>query len=298
MSETVHGVLVVDKPGGMTSHDVVARARRLFGTRAVGHAGTLDPMATGVLVLLFGEACKLSAYLTGQDKTYSAGVRFGSATDSLDADGRVTEERTLPAGWLARETLDRALAVERARTLQVPPAVSAISEGGRRAYQRVRAGETVELAPRPVRVARLELLEWSDAGVDVELEVSKGYYVRAFARDLGATLGVPAHLGRLRRLTSGAFSLRDASPWPPPEPLPPLLPLAQAALRALPPTRLSRTATAKARRGQTLTSDEVESTAGPNEISCWISPEGELVALGMRTEAGVYRVVRGMRDQS
>jgi len=208
MSETVHGVLVVDKPGGMTSHDVVARARRLFGTRAVGHAGTLDPMATGVLVLLFGEACKLSAYLTGQDKTYSAGVRFGSATDSLDADGRVTEERTLPAGWLARETLDRALAVERARTLQVPPAVSAISEGGRRAYQRVRAGETVELAPRPVRVARLELLEWSDAGVDVELEVSKGYYVRAFARDLGATLGVPAHLGRLRRLTSGAFSLR------------------------------------------------------------------------------------------
>src|SRR5690606_27846030 len=179
MGETVHGVLVVDKPGGMTSHDVVARARRLFGTRAVGHAGTLDPMATGVLVLLFGEACKLSAYLTGQDKTYSAGVRFGSATDSLDADGRVTEERTLPAGWLARETLDRALAVERARTLQVPPAVSAISEGGRRAYQRVRAGETVELAPRPVRVARLELLEWSDAGVDVELEVSKGYYVRA-----------------------------------------------------------------------------------------------------------------------
>ncbi|HLV68236.1 MAG TPA: tRNA pseudouridine(55) synthase TruB [Polyangiaceae bacterium] len=298
MSGAVHGVLVVDKPGGMTSHDVVAGARRLFGTRAVGHAGTLDPMATGVLVLLFGEACKLSAYLTGQNKTYRAGVRFGKATDSLDADGRVTEERTLPGGWLAESALERALDVERARTLQVPPAVSAISEGGRRAYERVRAGETVELAARPVRVARLELLEWSDAGAAVELEASKGYYVRAFARDLGATLGVPAHLESLRRLASGAFSLRDAHAWPPPSPLPGLVPTVEAARRALPTTHLSSAATVKARRGQALAANEVESTAGPNEISCWLSPEGELVALGMRTDAGVFRVVRGMRAQS
>lgn len=288
------GVLIVDKPPGKTSHDVVAEARRLFGTRAVGHAGTLDPMATGVLVLLFGEACKLSAHLTADDKSYRATVRFGVATDTLDAEGRVTETRELPAGWLTKPALERAIAVELERTLQVPPSVSAIQTGGERAYDRVRRGEAVELPARPVTLERVAVLAADDRELSCELTVSKGYYVRAFARDLGAALGVPAHLSALRRLTSGGFTLEQATPWPPSGTLPPLLDVTEAARRSLPITQLSVEGVARARKGQRLAPGEA--TPGALDRVCaWISPDGELVALGVSTAAGEHRVTRGFQ---
>ena len=287
----LHGVLVVDKPSGVTSHDVVAQARRLYGVRAVGHAGTLDPMATGVLVLLFGEACKLSSYLTGQSKQYRAAIEFGRATDTLDREGRTTEEKQLSPGWLDDDALARALELEWRRSEQVPPQVSAISLGGQRAHALVRAGKTVELAPRPVHVEHLTVVGREEYRIELEVGVSKGYYVRSLARDLGANLGVPAHLTELRRLASGNFSLAEAKSWPAIEP-PALLDLATSAERALPVTRLSPEGTRKARLGQQLDPDDAASSAGTEEPSCWFSPEGEVVAIGCRTERG-FRVLRG-----
>jgi tRNA pseudouridine55 synthase len=286
-----HGLLVVDKPQGFTSHDVVAQARRLFGERAVGHAGTLDPMATGVLVLLFGEACKLSGHLTGQDKTYHATVRFGVGTDSLDADGRVLETRDLPASFPEPEALERALDLERARTEQVPPAVSAIHEKGERAHVRARRGETVVLAARPVRVSLLRVLRREVHAIDLELRAAKGYYVRALARDLGLSLGAPAHLGALRRLASGPFTLADAVSWPPTA-APPLVCLADAARRALPVTELTPEAVRSARQGKLLGAAQA-SPSCLEQLSAWLSPEGELIALGLSLPDGTHRVVRG-----
>src|SRR3954466_318881 len=150
MTRVPDGVLVVDKPGKATSHDIVARARRIFGTREVGHAGTLDPMATGVLLLLFGEATKLSSFLTRDRKRYRATVCFGRATDTLDSDGRTTEEAAVAPEQLEDLRLDAALATEKARRLQVPPAVSAIKVDGRRSYALARAGNAPELAEREV----------------------------------------------------------------------------------------------------------------------------------------------------
>src|SRR5690349_5770388 len=153
-----HGIVIVDKPRGPTSHDLVQEARRVFHTRRVGHAGTLDPMATGVLVLLLGEATKLSDLATAADKTYRAGVHFGRATDSHDADGNTTAESASTLEQIAGADLAQALEAERERTLQVPPAVSAIKLQGRRAYELARNGAAPELEARPVRVRRLEVI--------------------------------------------------------------------------------------------------------------------------------------------
>jgi tRNA pseudouridine55 synthase len=291
MTHGLDGLLVVDKPKACTSHDVVADARRLFGTRAVGHAGTLDPMATGVLVVLLGEACKLSSHLTGQAKTYRASVCLGVGTDSLDADGRVTEERALPAGEVNLEALARALELERGRTEQVPPAVSAIHDRGERAHVRARRGETVTLAARPVHVEALHLLGVEANQVHLELTVSKGYYVRSLARDLGATLGAPAHLTALRRLASGPFTLAEACPWPPPE-RPSLVPPSQAAQRALPVTRLSDEGVIFARHGKALRPEHAAPSSF-GEVSAWFGPGGDLVALGISDDGERHRVVRG-----
>lgn len=285
------GVLVVDKPAGKTSHDIVAEARRRFGTQGVGHAGTLDPMATGVLVLLFGEARKLSAFLTAEDKSYRATIAFGSSTDTFDADGRVVKSVELTPEWLSRSLLGRALAVERDRVLQVPPSVSAIQVGGQRAYDRARRGEAFELESRPIAVKKLELFDWSNRHAQVELTVSKGYYVRAFARDLGESLGVPSHLTALRRLASGAFGIEAASIWPPPAELD-LLGVAEAAARALPVTRLSPDGVRRARSGQPLS--PADALAGAFERVCaWFGPNGEIVALGTSNPSGSHRVTRG-----
>lgn len=207
------GVLLVDKPGGMTSHDVVNRVRRVTGERRVGHAGTLDPMATGLLVVLVGPATRLAPFLTSAHKTYQARIVFGFETDTDDADGRVTVKAPVPDEvadpFFSAGTVGRLVGVHE----QVPPAFSAIKRGGRVAYEAARAGDAMELEPRSVEVlcARLLGVECaSEYAWDVELSVSKGTYIRALARDLGRALGTAAHLGALRRTRSGAVDVADA----------------------------------------------------------------------------------------
>ncbi len=288
------GVAVVDKPRGVTSHTVVAQARRLFGRKDVGHAGTLDPMATGVLLLLIGQATKLSGYLTADSKRYAAEVTFGRATDTLDAEGRTTEESPVSAEQLAEDAVTRALELERARTEQVPPAVSAIKVDGERAYALSRKGEAPELAARPVRMLELRLLELSPPTLRVELHASKGYYVRSLARDLGHALGAPAHLSALRRLSSGPFQLDQASPWPTSE-RPPLLGLAEAAATVLPRCRIKADAILRARQGKLLLPEDFDELPDAEGPGAWLSPEGELVAIG--ATRGELRVVRGFNSE-
>ena len=285
-----HGVFVVDKPGGATSHDLVARLRKQLGTRAVGHAGTLDPMATGVLLLLAGEATKLSPYLTLEKKTYLAEVLFGRATDTLDIEGRVEREAPLPEGALAEPALLAALAAERDRTLQTPPAVSAIQIGGERAHRLVRRGETPVLEPRPVRVERLELRRVGADRVELEVTASKGYYVRALARDLGERLGLPACLSALRRSESGGFTLAEAHPWPlAPGTVP--LSLTSAVCRCLPATELTPEGARRAKLGQPLTTEHFASPPPGDRPSAWLEL-GALVAIGEQRD-DTFRVLRG-----
>ncbi len=204
--------MVVDKPAGMTSHDVVARARRIAGTRKVGHAGTLDPMATGVLVLGVERATKLLGHLTLTVKEYAATIRLGQSTVTDDAEGEVTGGA--PADGVTREALVKGIAALTGDIEQVPSAVSAIKVDGKRSYARVRAGEDVELPARPVTVSRFELLGVRQEGplldLDVHVECSSGTYIRALARDLGAALGVGGHLTALRRTRVGPFTLDQA----------------------------------------------------------------------------------------
>ena len=206
------GIVVVDKPGGMTSHDVVGRCRRIFGTRKVGHAGTLDPMATGVLVIGVERATKILGLIAGTAKSYAATIRLGQTTSTDDAEGEPLT-RTDTAG-LDDAAIEAAVAAQRGDILQRPSAVSAIKVDGKRAYQRAREGETVELAARPVRITRFEVLAVRrvDGYLDVEVEVdcSSGTYIRALARDIGADLGVGGHLTALRRTRVGSFGLDQA----------------------------------------------------------------------------------------
>ena len=214
MTTTPEGLLLVDKPAGWTSHDVVARIRRVCGTRRVGHAGTLDPMATGVLVLGVGRATKLLTFLVGCDKGYAATVRLGQSTVTDDAEGDVVA--SADASGVSRAALDAAVARLTGAIEQVPSSVSAIKIDGQRSYARVRSGEEVRLAARPVTVSRFAILDVRPSGalldVDVEVEVSSGTYVRALARDLGAALGVGGHLTALRRTRVGRYAIDDAVP--------------------------------------------------------------------------------------
>jgi len=207
------GVLLVDKPAGMTSHDVVDRVRRATGERRVGHAGTLDPLATGLLVVLVGPATRLAPYFTAAEKTYVARIVFGSETDTDDADGRVTITAPVPD-----EVADPSLAASTVAALvglheQTPPAYSAIKRGGVVAYHAARAGEALELEPRTIEVREARLLGVAcerEIAWDVELAVSKGTYIRALARDLGRALNTAAHLGSLRRTRSGSTDVSGA----------------------------------------------------------------------------------------
>jgi tRNA pseudouridine55 synthase len=205
---TTDGIVVVDKPGGMTSHDVVARVRRLAATRRVGHAGTLDPMATGVLIVGIGRATRLLGFLSGQDKEYDATIRLGVTTTTDDAEGGTVETRD--AGGVDDASLAAAVGELTGAIEQIPSAVSAVKVGGVRAYKRVRDGETVELAPRSVVVTSFEILARRGDDVDVHVTCSTGTYVRALARDLGAALGVGAHLTALRRTRVGGLGIDRA----------------------------------------------------------------------------------------
>lgn len=289
------GVAVVDKPRGVTSHTVVGQARRLFGRKDLGHAGTLDPMATGVLLVLVGQACKLSGYLTADSKRYAAEVYFGRATDTLDADGKTTAEAPLVSGQLSASAVALALEQELSRREQTPPAVSAIKVDGVRSYALARKGDAPELPPRAVKVLELRLLELTPPTLRCELHVSKGYYVRSLARDLGERLGAPAHLLSLRRLASGPFSLDQAAAWPASAP-PQLLSLAEAATSVMPACRIaSAEAVLRARQGKLLLPDDFSQLPSVEGPGAWLSPEGELVAVG--NTRGELRVIRGFNSE-
>ncbi|WP_407951739.1 tRNA pseudouridine(55) synthase TruB [Plantactinospora veratri] len=214
------GLIVVDKPGGMTSHDVVARIRRLARTRRVGHGGTLDPMATGVLVIGVGRATRLLTYVIGAGKSYTATIRLGQSTVTDDAEGEVVG--TADAAGVTEEAVRAAVLPLTGEIDQVPSAVSAIKIDGQRAYKRVRDGEAVELTARRVTVFRFDVLDFrrdtvdgaAVLDVDVAVDCSSGTYIRALARDLGAVLGVGGHLTALRRTAVGGFTLAEAATLP------------------------------------------------------------------------------------
>jgi len=206
----VSGVFVVDKPVGPTSHDVVQIIRRGTGIRRAGHTGTLDPRASGVLVVLLGPAVRLSEWLSASDKRYMATLRLGVETDTYDAEGQVVAERPCPD--LTEEEIQAALQPFIGEIEQVPPPFSAIRVRGKRAYQLAREGKPVELKPRKVHIYDLHLLEWVPPELVLDIHASAGTYIRSLAHDLGKRLGCGAHLTALRRTQSGPFTLRDAVP--------------------------------------------------------------------------------------
>jgi tRNA pseudouridine55 synthase len=304
-------VHAIDKPLGPTSHDVVARARKLLGTRRVGHAGTLDPLASGVLLLLAGDATKLSPWLTGSDKAYLAWVALGASTPTLDAEGPITQ-RADPGG-LDEARLRDALPPFLALREQVPPAFSAVKREGEAAYRAARRGDAPELAPRPAGYRRIELLAfgpreelpdrfapgpdgWRPAsdGRRVELppplapllvalfavDVSAGTYLRSFARDLGAALGVPAHLAGLVRTRSGAVPLERAVPL---DALDAAGGLPEAEALPLPKVTLDAEQARRIRQGQRL---PVGSVPGDGTVGL-LDPDGRLAAVAELTPDGM-----------
>ena len=206
----VSGVLVVDKPIGMTSHDVVQIIRKGTGIRRAGHTGTLDPRASGVLVVLIGPAVRLSEYVSASDKRYQATIRLGSTTNTYDAEGTVISSS--PVDDLTEESFDEILQQYVGKIQQTPPPYSAVKVKGRKAYELARKGEEVKLEPRTINVYSLEVLEWAPPEAVIDVYCSSGTYVRSLANDLGESLGTGAHLIGLRRTKSGRFTLRDAVP--------------------------------------------------------------------------------------
>jgi tRNA pseudouridine55 synthase len=304
------GILVIDKPRGPTSHDVVARLRRALEVRAVGHAGTLDPMATGVLVVAVGEATKLVSWLTAQDKAYQATIALGVETDTLDADGR--EVRHAAPSEELRDALARsngsevapmlrtAFERELSRTSQVPPAYSAIKTRGERGFARARRGEAPPLAPREVRLQRIELVTCcaDPPWLAIAIETSKGYYVRALARDLAEALGTVGHLTSLRRTRSGTFVVEEAIAFdsPPDEMRARIEPLAQGAARVLPIARLNEAGAVDAKHGRRVSPLDIEApTRGP---CAWLDPRGELAAIGEIDDEGRGKVLRGFGGET
>ena len=279
MTEPHSGLVIVDKPGGMTSHDVVARIRRLAGTRKVGHAGTLDPMATGVLVVGVEKATRLLGYLTLTEKQYDATIRLGQSSSTDDAEGELTG--TVPAAHVTQEALARAVTGLTGEIRQVPPAVSAIKVEGQRAYRLARNGAAPELKPRPVTVYEFTVTAVRPAGdgdlLDVEATVrcSSGTYIRALARDLGQELGTGGHLVRLRRTRVGGYGLGTARTLEQLAERFEVMPLARAAAAAFPRRDLSADEARRLAHGARLPA--AAETAG--EPTAAYAPDGTLVAL-------------------
>jgi tRNA pseudouridine55 synthase len=272
------GLVVVDKPSGWTSHDVVARIRRLAGTRRVGHAGTLDPMATGVLVVGIEKATRLLGHLTLTEKEYLATIRLGQATDTGDADGTVVSASPAAALTLARVRV--AAAPLTGEIQQVPPTVSAVKVRGRRAYQLAREGRAPVLDARAVTVHEFTISDPRPAGADgclldvtAVVRCSSGTYVRALARDLGESLGVGGHLTMLRRTRVGPYRLSDARTMDELAADLRVMPLAQAAAAAFPVRSLTEAETRGLSHGASLTA---AGSAGPVAA---LAPDGTLVAL-------------------
>lgn len=267
------GVVVADKPAGVTSHQVVGRLRRLLGTRRIGHAGTLDPMATGVLILGVNRATRLLGHLALHDKRYLATVRLGQGSTTDDADGEVAA--VADASGITPGDLEPALASLRGRIRQVPSAVSAIKVNGKRAYDLARRGMEVELKAREVEVTRLDVLA-SRPGegildVDIDVECSSGTYVRAIARDLGKSLGVGGHLTALRRTRIGSYDLSTAVELG--EDPPTMMSMADAAKRSFPCVTVDLGRAADVGFGRRL------DMTVPADVTGILSPAGELLAL-------------------
>ena len=304
------GLVIVDKPGGMTSHDVVARVRRLAGTKKVGHAGTLDPMATGVLVVGVEKATRLLGYLTLTEKEYAATIRLGQSTSTDDAEGEITGTASaadVSAAELTQHQLHQAVAGLTGEIWQVPPVVSAIKVGGQRAYKLTRAGAAPELAARPVTVYQFAVTavrrvrgECRGTGrwvggelldVDATVRCSSGTYIRALARDLGAALGTGGHLTQLRRTRVGGYSVEDARTLEQLADRFEVLPLAQAASAAFPRRNLSADEARRLANGGRLamapSADPQASTDPPTPTAAY-APDGTLIAL-VTEESGQAR---------
>lgn len=280
IKNAISGALVVDKPVGMTSHDVVQAIRNGTGLRRAGHTGTLDPRASGVLVILVGPAVRLSEYVSASDKRYQAIIRLGGTTDTFDAEGKFTPTKD-PVNVTEAE-FNEALQTFVGEIEQVPPAHSAVKVGGRKAYDMARNGEEVELQPRKITVHHLEVLEWTPPEVVIDVHCSSGTYVRSLANDLGQKLGCGAYLVGLRRTKSGKFTLRDATPlrklqeafnagnW-----YQFLIPAAEA-LGDWPSVELNPDEVEGVRHGHRVKAKEADTV---NEKVRGISTQGELVAL-------------------
>lgn len=274
------GLVIVDKPAGLTSHDVVGRIRRQAGTRRVGHAGTLDPMATGVLVIGVERATRLLTYLVGADKAYAATIRLGIGTITDDAEGEISAS----PGQSPLSVLQLDLAAEflRGPIQQVPSSVSAIKKDGKRAYARVREGEDVQLEARPVTVSALRVLAARPVqhegvpvlDVDVDVVCSSGTYIRALARDLGSALGSAGHLTALRRTRVGPYRLDGARTLPELEESFAIMPIADAARAAFTARDLTEEEARRLAHGQRLEASEL----GPAPVAAF-APDGTLVAL-------------------
>lgn len=285
----VHGVVVVDKAPNMTSHDVVAKARKAIGTRRIGHAGTLDPMATGVMVLAVGEGTKLVPYLTADDKEYSAVLRLGVATDSLDADGEVVGEADVPALTVAKvqQAADAFLGPHK----QQAPAVSAIKVDGERLHAKARRGEVVEAPFRDVCLHSIEVTGVDGADIAFSLKAAKGFYVRSFGRDLAAALGTLGHLTMLRRSASGAFALNDAVDIADPEFATKLLPMHEAAARVMPTVAIDGDAARDIWHGRTIGCEGLgEIGEGPVALV-----DGQVLRAVAQRDGERMQVLRGIR---
>lgn len=278
LKNAISGVLVVDKPVGLTSHDVVQIVRKGTNIRRAGHTGTLDPRASGVLVVLIGPAVRLSEYVSASDKRYQATIRLGATTDTYDADGRIIS--TSPVDKISETKFEDALSAFTGEIEQVPPPYSAIKVKGRKAYEMAREGDKPDLEPRRINVYSLELLEWAPPEAVIDVYCSSGTYVRSLAHDLGASLGCGAHLVGLRRTKSGRFTLRDAVPlrklrdsfedgtW-----YQYLIPAAEA-LSDWPSIELSQEQVEAIRHGHRIQSEPLEAS-----MVRGVSDQGELVAL-------------------
>jgi tRNA pseudouridine55 synthase len=304
----VNGVLLVDKPDGPTSHDVVRWARKVFGTRSVGHAGTLDPMATGVLVVLIGEATKLVPYLMATDKRYEAEITLGIETDTLDARGREVRRAAIPPD-LTEASVARALEFFEGGYDQLAPAVSALKKDGRSLHARVRAGETVEAPVRRVEVFSLQLRALTGATIEVDVHCGKGFYVRSLARDLAERLGTVGHLSALRRTASGPFHVRDcvcgdelrqASGEPARrEGIHRALLSIEDATRFMPTFELDDEGKSDATHGRPVSPARLEARGRApklGEPARLVDADGKLVAMAAVSDDGSARVVRGFRE--
>jgi tRNA pseudouridine55 synthase len=294
----MNGILIVDKPAGCTSHDVVQRVRKALGQRSVGHAGTLDPLATGVLVVAIGEGTKLVSHLQSDDKRYRVTIALGAETDSLDADGDVTETADVPP----LDVAEVEQAVERfiGRHPQEAPKLSAIKVAGRPLHRRARRGEDVEAPIREVELYEVEVEEVGRDEVVLSLHCGKGFYVRSLARDLARALGTVGHVRRLRRTASGAFGIEGAiygDDMTAEAIAERLIPLREAC-GALPRVDLTEEGAEHARHGRRIGSESIVGDAwqqaSSEESLALFAPDGEPVALGRRVDDGL-RVVRGFR---